>query len=192
MSFWESEMGEITGNASDAFAKSFKQILDGTMALAKIDSFSNAEYQGNKYLTIDWLLINGEFEGQKVQQKLKVFDEDPKIRHRALNMFKLLYNMFHMKPKHANEPTDQDLYIFFDKVAGINIRETPPNDKGKQYNWVSEIHDSKGFICKTGSGLAVSSKPTVSIYEVSKHDAIDSAFSRNRTAEKEFNDDIPF
>jgi len=160
MSFWESEIGEITGNANDAFVKSFTQIPDGTMALAKIDSFLNGEYQGFKYLVIEWLLIDGDFKGQKVQQKLKVYggnsyDKDSaKTKHRALNMFKLLYELFAIKPKHSNDPTDQDLSSFGGKIAGIKIRETPDG----KYNWISEVHPSKGFKCETGISLIVHKK----------------------------------
>jgi len=48
MSFWDSELGDVTGNATDAFAKSFTQIPHGTLALARIESFANAEDSGNK------------------------------------------------------------------------------------------------------------------------------------------------
>ncbi len=159
--FWESSVGEISGNASDAFAKSFKQIPDGTMALARIESFANAEYQGLKYLAIEWQLTDGDFKGQKVQQKLKVFggdsyDKDPaRTKHRALNMFKLLYQLFGMKPRHNDAPTDEDLSLFIGKIAGLKIRETEPNDQGKQYNWVAEVHDIKGFKCETGTSIVV-------------------------------------
>ena len=37
MSFWDSELGPITGSTDDAFVKSFSVIPDGTMALASID-----------------------------------------------------------------------------------------------------------------------------------------------------------
>jgi hypothetical protein len=186
--FWESELGAITGTTEDAFAKSFTQIPDGTTATAKIEAFVNAEYNDNKYLNIEWLLTDGAFKGQKVQQKLKVFDVDPKTRHRSLNMLKLIYNMFHVKPKHSGPPSDHDLGIFHGNIAGIKIRETEPNDKGKQYNWVSEIHESKGFKCETGIGLPVKAKTPESLYSP----AVDSAFSRNRAATEELNDDIPF
>lgn len=173
-SFWDSELGEISGNAADAFAKTFTQIPDGTMASAKIESFMNAEYQGNKYLSIDWTLTDGDFKGQKVNQKLKVFgdprDKDPaKGRHRALNMFKLLYQLFGLKPMTANPPTDQELLSFIGKVAGIKIRETEPNAEGKQYNWVAEVHEAKGFKPETGVKLEV-------VHH--RHD-LTSAFDRN-------------
>jgi hypothetical protein len=196
MSFWESDLGEITGKEEDAFAKQFTQIPDGTMALAKIDSFTNQEYQGFKYLLIEWLLTDGDFKGQKVQQKLKVFggnqyDKDSaKTKHRALNMFKLMYQMFNMKPKHSNDPTDQDLAAFIGKIAGIKIRETEPNAEGRQYNWVAEIHDSKGFKSETGISVVVTHSNT---HYGQDREPLDSAFHRNNNAQNsQLTDDIPF
>lgn len=196
MSFWDSELGEVTGSAADAFAKSFKQIPDGTMALARVESFINAEYQGMKYLNIDWVLTDGDFKGQKVSQKLKVIDADPrdkdpvKTRHRGLNMMKLMYQLYNLKPKHTNVPTDADLVVFTGKEAGIKIRETEPNAEGRQYNWVAEIHSTKGFQPETGISLVVTHTHTQNV-----PGQVDSAFSRNggaRVADTDLGDDIPF
>lgn len=193
MSFWESEVGEVTGRPEDAFAKSFTQIPDGTMAVAKIESFVNAEYNGNKYLSVQWVLTDGDFKGAKVEQKLKVWgtlgEKDPaKTRHRALNMLKLIYQLYNIKPKHTNDPTDQDLAIFVGKTAGIKIRETEPNDQGRQYNWVAEIHEAKGFKCETGISIVVTHTNVIPGKE-----PIDSAFSRQAQASNtSTEDDIPF
>lgn len=172
MNFWESELGNVTGKAEDAFAKSFKQIPDGTKALAKIQTFTNQVHSasGFKYLNIEWSLMDGDFKGQKVQQKLKVYggdqyDKDPvRTRHRALNMLKLIYQLFDVKPAHPGEPSDKDLSIFIGKIAGIKIMETAPNEKGKQYNWVSEIHTSQGFKSETGKGLSIIAKSSMDNY----------------------------
>jgi len=196
MSFWDSELGDVTGKAEDAFAKQFTQIPDGTKALAKIESFTNQVYKdsGFKYLNIEWILQDGDFKGQKVQQKLKVYggdqyDKDPmKTRHRALNMLKLLYELFKVKPKHSNPPTDQDLASFSGKIAGIKIRETAPNDKGKQYNWVAEVHPSQGFKSETGVGLSIVAQTAVSSYSSSSIPS-DSPF--NNSAPDPL-DDVPF
>ena len=191
--FWSSDLGEVTGKAEDAFAKSFTQIPDGTMALAKIESFINAEYEGSKYLSIDWVLTAGDFKGAKVNQKLRVYGDtmarDPaKTRHRALNMLKLIYDMFKVQPKNGNPPTDQDLAVFAGKMAGIRIRETEPNDQGRQYNWVSEVHKAEGFKCETGIKLVVEHSNVMP-----QADLFDNAFSRNKNAGvPEITDDIPF
>lgn len=187
--FWESDLGEVTGKPEDAFAKTFTHVPDNTMALARIDSFVNAEYEGNKYLSIDWTLTDGDFKGAKVNQKLKVYGDpqakdSSKARHRALNMLKLIYQLYNTKPKHAGDPTDQDLAVFIGKEAGIRIRETEVNKEGKQYNWVSEIHETKGFKCETGIKLEVTYK----------RDDLSSAFDRNPRGGNtdDLADDIPF
>jgi hypothetical protein len=195
--FWESELGEVTGKSEDAFAKTFTQIPDGTMALAKIVTFVNAEYNGRKYLSIDWILTDGDFKGQKVNQKLKVWGDpmakDPlKARHRALNMLKLIYQLYSVKPKHSGDPTDQDLAVFLGKPAGIKIRETEPNHEGRQYNWVAEIHDAKGFKCETGIKLEV----THTNVQHKQEGLFDSALSRNSVTTDPglagLDDDVPF
>lgn len=198
MSFWESELGKVTGSAADAFAKTFTQIPDGTMALARIESFMNAEYQGNKYLVINWYLTDGDFKGCKVEQKLKVFGDpmakdSAKARHRALNMLKLIYQLYDTKPKHVGDPTDADLAIFVGKSAGIRIRETEPNDQGRQYNWVAEIHETKGFKCETGTSLVVTHTTSYGAGS-SGREPIDSAFNRQGNAhlDNTTEDDIPF
>jgi len=200
MSFWESELGEVTGKAEDAFAKSFTQIPDGTMALAKIESFVTSEYNGNKYLSLQWLLTDGDFKGAKVEQKLKVFGDpmakdSAKARHRALNMLKLIYQLFNTKPKHSGEPTDPDLAVFVGKAAGIKIRETEPNDQGRQYNWVAEIHDVKGFKSETGTGLPQTAYTSVASSSYSSSQGpLDSAFSRQAQlpTDTSLDDDVPF
>jgi hypothetical protein len=190
MTFWKSEIGEVTGKPEDAFTKSFKTIPDETMALAKIESFSLQDHKENgyKYYAINWVLTDGEFKNRKVSQKIKAFDTDAKQKHRALNMLKLIYQLFNIRPSHADAPIDKDLNVFIGKVAGIKIRETEPNDKGNQYNWVSEVHKADGFKCETGVKLVVTGSPKPvdpSLY--------DSALSRNKnTGLNIYDEDISF
>lgn len=189
--FWESSIGEVTGKAEDAFAKSFKLIPDGTMAIAKVESFVNSEYNGNRFLSINWLLTEGDFKGAKIEQKLKVYGDpiakdSEKARHRALNMFKLMFQLYGLKPKHSGDPSDQDLMAFNGKMAGLKIRETELNEQGKQYNWIAEVHDAKGFKCETGISVVVT--------HTNVQGSLDSAFSRNEPplSNGQLDDDVPF
>ena len=95
---------------------------------------------------------------------------------------KLMYQLFNLNPKHANAPTDHDLAVFTGKIAGIKVRETEPNDQGRQYNWVAEIHDSKGFKCETGIKKEV----------VHTKSAVETAFSRNTVNMTDGLEDLPF
>jgi hypothetical protein len=183
--FWVSELGEIKGNSEDAFTRQFKIIPDNTMALAIIHNFINSKENAPTYLDIEWKLIDGEFKGQIIHQKLKVFNSDEKIRYRALNMFKLLYKLFKLTPKHKNAPSDEDLSHFIGKIAGIKIRETEPNEEGRQYNWVSEVHEAAGFKSETGSKLVITHK-------INQINHFDSAFERNSAIPPITQDDVPF
>jgi maltose-binding protein MalE len=65
-------------------------------------------------------------------------------------MLKLIYDMFKQRPKSSAPPMDDDLKVFNEKIAGIRIQETEPNENGRVYNWVSEVHKAEGFKCETG------------------------------------------
>jgi hypothetical protein len=102
-------------------------------------------------------------------------------------MLKLLYQLFNLKPKHTSPPTDQDLASFSGKIAGLKIRETEPNDKGKSYNWIAEVHPTVGFKSETGVGLPVVARSSVSSYSSTP----DSPF--DNSAPPVFDDnDVPF
>lgn len=185
MSFWTSDLGEITGKPEDAFSSTFVLIPDGTRALAKISKFTNDSDAFGSFINLEWILIDGEFKNRKINQKLRVFlngsDDKSKYAHKkALNMLKLIYDTFEIKLKHKNAPSDSDLSEFHGKIAGIVIFETQPNADGKQYNRVGEVHSSKDFKSETGVKLVVSSSP------------VETAFSRNEGTNYIPQDDIPF
>lgn len=189
MSFWQSDFGDISGKPEDAFTQAFTpgNIPNDTMALAEIVKFTQKEYQGSEYYQIDWKLTDGDYKGRIVFQKLHCFDQDPKKRHKALNMMKMLYIMFTVKPKDGTPPLDADLKVFAGKKAGIKIQEWHSN--GKEGNWVSEVHPIAGFQSATGNKLE-----PVAQYGAS---AVNSALTRH--AENKIanillidDDDIPF
>ena len=84
-----------------------------------------------------------------------------------------------------SQPTDVELKIFTDKVAGIKILETKPNADGKIYNFVGEVHPREGFTSVTGEKRIVASQ-TISTGH------LDSALSRGNKAAAGFEGDIPW
>lgn len=187
MTFWHSDLGQISGKQEDAYAKSYKSIPDNTTATAKIMSFTNKEYNGSPYLQVDWSITSDDFNGRRIFQKLHVFDAEPKKRYRFLNLLMLMYNMYGLTPASDEAPTDNELKAFEGKEAGIKIQLTEPNHEGKQYNWVSELHPTKGFVCEIG--LETIKPPP-------RDRGLDSAFARNKKVDmtiEAFDDsDIPF
>lgn len=193
MSFWNSEMGTVTGTQEDAFIKEFSIIPDGTMALSKITGFVKQVKQGLFHYEVEWEITDGEFKRRKVIQKIKAFDSDPKVRHRALNMLKLLYIMFKIKPETADEPSDKELVQFISKIAGIRIREWAMEKQDgsgiMEGNFISEVHQAAGFKSETGVKMSVTHVNTAS--SQSSLPEMDSAFNR-QSAIQSVDDDLPF
>lgn len=187
MSFWHSDLGEITGKAEDAYTQSFNNevIPNDTMAIAEIIKFVPKEYDGKEYYQIDWKITEGEYKGRIVFHKIHAFDSEPKKRHTALNMMKLIYKMFHVKPKDDTSPIDSDLNIFKGKQAGIKIQEWESKRNGKSGNWVSEVHPVAGFVAAIGTKMAHSTTYNSS--------TVDSALTRHAAKKSNMvDDDIPF
>ena len=144
MSFWQSNMGSITGNPEDAFTRGFTNIPDGTKLKAKIQSFEIVDGQYNRYLEVTWKVIGTKFDGQLVRQKIKCWDDDENKRFKALNMFMWLHSLFNLQAA-DREPHRGDLMRFLNKIAGLKVQLTKPTEEGKRYNWVSEVHKAEGF-----------------------------------------------
>lgn len=145
MSFWSSNVGRITGDEKEAFVKTFENIPDGTKVLAIIKSFELVDAENGKYLEVTWQIKGTEFDGQLVRQKIKCWDNDATKRHKALNMFMLLHNIFKVETV-DREPNRADLMRFLNKGAGIKVQLTKPMpETGNRYNWVSEVHSPQGF-----------------------------------------------
>lgn len=181
MSFWSSDIGQLTGAPEDAFTRLFTVIPDGTMAVAKIHRMYNVENNGQKLIEIDWEITDGEFKGRHVFHKLKVYDEDNKRRHKALNMLMLIYKLFKLSPQNNDAPTDEFMRVFSGKHAGIKIQEWESD--GKSGNWISEVHPAQGFKCETGVKMQVTHT----------NSPVESAFSRNpKPTASTSDDDIPW
>lgn len=147
MSFWKSEVGDITGKPEEAFTKVIGIIPDNTRALAQIKKFEYVNRDEFQFHQITWDIIAGEFKGGQVRQKIKTFDLDSNKRHTALNMMRLIYTLFNIAPS-GEEIPNAELTAFNGKVAGIVIKEWSFN--GKEGNWVSEVHPAVDFECKSG------------------------------------------
>lgn len=165
MSFWKSDLGEITGSPSDAFMNFFELIPHGTKALCSIEKAYNHEDDYGKYICFDRKIIAGDFLGKKITQKLNVFlgsnvsDGAKWVHKRDLNMLKFLYNLHGVKPENGSAPTNEFLSIFSDKKDGIVIIEKQSKKSDKTFNQVGEVHPEKGFISETGIKLVVTKKP---------------------------------
>lgn len=194
MSFWINPLNngkKITGSEDDSFAPSgFTIIPDGTRSLAMIKEFAVKSFNDDNFYQIVWKIVDGEFKGHEVRQKIAAFDASPQKKARALNMLMRVFMLSNEKPTHNNAPDDADLRPMHGKVHGIVINEwsmTRADGSIQEGNWVSQVHDSSGF--EEAIGVRSTKEPVRSI--------VDSAFSRNEPIKPNLNgdflsDDIPF
>lgn len=188
MSFYTlSDGSKPTGNAEDSNTSASMVIANNTMAKAKITKFENVELpSGMRFLEVKWQLQDTSFKGLHVSQKVKIFDENPNARDRAINMLVRLFKLANITPSHDGAPTDQDLAAFKGRIMGIKIQQW--FFKGKEGNWVSELHDANGFKSQDGQLIAAPPNKQISFEEAEK------AYGNviNTEPKEEFDDDIPF
>ena len=170
--------GMPDGSAEHAHMQAFTIIPDGTMAAAMIKSIENKEFPDSApFIQVTWKLVNSDFKGNEVRQKLDIFNPDIKKSDRAKQMFMRLCILTGCEIQRA---TDDDLLQFKNKIIGIKIQEWQLN--GKEGNWVSELHPAGGdFVAITGTKK-----------EVVHTQGVESALTRNAAVHPGLTDDIPF
>jgi hypothetical protein len=187
--FWNSGTGkEITGKAQDAFVQDFSILPEGTCADALIKSFNLVDKENkfsgknDRFYEIKWKLVNGDFKGREVSQKIKCFGEKPEQIDRALNMLKLIMQLCDFRPANNNVPQDEDLMPMLNKILSIKVGEwsMPKADGGfMEGNFVREVHPSGVLAAETGVKAEAVHRPT------------DSALQRNAKM-PELDNDLPF
>lgn len=191
MSFYTlSDGSKPTGSAEDSNTVSSLTIPNNTMAKAKITKFENVELpSGVRFLEIKWQLNDTKYKGIHVSQKVKIFEEHPAARDRAINMLVRLFKLANLQPSSDGPPSDQELAAFKGRLMGIRIQQW--FYKGKEGNWVSEVHPADTFTSKEGQMMEAppAQKQQMSFEEAEK------AYGKvvnEEQAPNDFDDEIPF
>lgn len=142
MSFWKSETGAVI-DGSEEQAHGFvpsRIIPDGTTAAGEILKVTLEDGYGDSqdFYQVVYKLVDGDFKGSKIKQKIKCFEFEAKKKERALNMLMRLFKLTGSKPTHSNAPTDKDFKPMIGKILGLSIQEWYFN--GNEGNWISAIH----------------------------------------------------
>lgn len=141
MSFWNLSDGNEVEATEEFDAQYTPVIPDNTNCLACIDS---AEWknnnEGEQYINITWSVVEGEHQGFKVFQKVRVNIADSKKRDKAIRMLSAIdMNAGGHLRKLGQEPEDLDLAMHLaNKVMLIKVMIWEMDD-GKQGNWVSAV-----------------------------------------------------
>ena len=121
-----------------------------TIKAMKVVHKEASEYaEAQTYIQVTYKLLDGDFKGREVTQKIKCFEGKPEQIERNKNMLMLVMKLCDFQPSHSNEPTDEDLGRMCDKVIGIVIGEwSLPKQDGSgtmEGNFVRECLKAEGF-----------------------------------------------
>ncbi len=183
MSFWHSRTGvKIDGSDENCFANYFPQIPDNTVASAVIKHFTMQTFESEDYYQVIWELIDGDYAGSQVRQRISPFDADDNKAQRSLNMLMRLFVLCKIKPSHDGAPSNDELSAFKGIILCIKTGAGVYNSK--PFTNVREVHEQGKLATKTGVVTTIIDKPTSSV---------ETAFSRNEAKTSDLrNSDVPF
>ena len=142
--FWEVSTGETVENNGtfDGGGGSFEPLPDGTTIHGLCDNAEWNEYDGVKSISLSWEVLEGEFKGRKIFQKVRVNELDSKKRDRAIKMLGAIdSNAGGELRKLAKEPSDMDLSTaLVNKSMLLKLGVWDLN--GKKGNWVMAVSPS--------------------------------------------------
>jgi len=144
MSFWNlSDNTQITNEEKagtfDSSGGDFELIPAGTQLKACIDDAAWEDYESDFFINLTWSVLEGEFENRKVFQKVRVRDNDPKKRDKALRMLAAIdANAGGKLIASGAEPDDNALQAaLVNKPMIIKVDIWEYNDR--KGNWVQKV-----------------------------------------------------
>lgn len=144
MSFWNLSDGNEVEEVESFDAKHVSVIPDNTMVVACIDSaeWKTTDRDGS-FINVTWSVVEGDYQGFKVFQKIRVNEKDEKKRDKALRMLSAIdTNAGGGLRKLGQEPEDLDLAMnLVNKVMGIKVMVWEMD--GSSGNWVSMVQSTE-------------------------------------------------
>ena len=159
MSFFSPEALQTTGSFD---SNSFEVIPDNTKALAVI---TNAEWReaneyNAKHISLTWDIVEGDFKGRKVFQKIKLFESD---KDKVIKAQKMLIaidaNCKGAIAQAGVEPTVQGLASLLHSPMYIMIKEYEMN--GNKGNWICAVSERKRGVQQAQQTQTATQEPSV-------------------------------
>jgi len=144
--FWnDSENKAITTTGEFTSGGTIENIPDNTTCLAMIDEAGLAEYQGDEYINLRWLINEpAAYKGRKIFQKVRVFDVDDKKADKAKKMLMAIDANCGGKLAQSDEsPNDTAMAkALLHKPMLIKVMVWEMNDRSG--NWIASVAPRKG------------------------------------------------
>lgn len=121
----------------------FDPIPNNTQLKSIIEEAKWDEYEDDKYISLKWTVIDGEFKNRKIFQKIKVFEKDPKKADKAKTMLAAIdSNAGGALMAAGVMPDDMSLSInLMNKPMAIIVAiwKMDVNGESKTGNWIKAV-----------------------------------------------------
>ena len=143
--FWTtSDNQEITTNGEFTSGGMIENIPDNTTCLAMIDEAGLAEYQGDEYISIRWVIAEPAiYKGRKIFQKVRVFDPDTKKSDKAKKMLAAIDANCGGKLAQSNESPNDTAMAKALLHKPMLIKVMVWDLEGRTGNWVASVAPRK-------------------------------------------------
>ena len=146
MSFFDlSDNSKVSTDGKFEVDRGSETIPNDTTCLAMIDEAGWADYQGDEYINLCWVIAEPkQYANRKVFQKIRVYDADAKKADKAKKMLAAIdANAGGKLVASGEDPTDMMLTkALINKPMLIKVMEWEMNDK--KGNWVSAVAPRSG------------------------------------------------
>jgi len=142
MSFWNlSDNSQAAASTEFDANPAIKPIPSGSVVRAAIDEASWASYQGTDYIELRWHILDGEYKGRKVFQKVRVKEPDTKKRDKNIRMLAAIdTNAGGGLMRLGTEPSNMDLSAnLMNKPMFIKLQVWENEEKTSSGNWVAAV-----------------------------------------------------
>ena len=141
--FWNLSDGKEVESKSDFELGNggFEPIPDGTRVLASVEECKDDEWEGERFFSLKWRVLDGEFKNRIIFQKLKVFSEKEKQRDNAITMLAAIdANAGGKLMSSGKEPTDFAIAsALANRPMILLLRIWESEDKKKNGNYVAGV-----------------------------------------------------
>lgn len=147
MSFFNlSDNSTLDTSGSFSSQEEIKPIPAKTKVKAAIEEVKWDEYEGDEYINITWSVLDGEYKNRKIFQKVRVKDNDPKKRDKAIRMLVAIdSNAKGGLVALGREPMEHELQsALMHKPMCIMLQVWKIDDK--EGNWVSAVSPASGYV----------------------------------------------
>lgn len=149
MSFWNTSNAQPIQAAESFEAQTdLKPIPTGTLLRSIITEAKWDTYNDDEYISIRWDVIDGEYKGRVIFQKIRVMDQDPKKSDKAKQMLAAIdMNAGGQLMSSGEKPTDVGMMTnLCNKPILIRVRVWSIEDENtgetKTGNWVDAVFNA--------------------------------------------------